>query len=68
MLSLCVQVGTRDEIFDIESARKELARLKKACDKVDKEWLEIIEFDGTHEFYPEDAPLEKMAKKLTYSE
>lgn len=61
---LCIEVGTRDEIFDIESARKELGRLEKVCNAVDKEWLEIIEFDGTHEFCLEDAPLEKLSLRL----
>ena len=61
---LCIEVGIKDELFDINSAREEIGRLKNLSCKVGEEWLEIIEFEGVHEFCPEESPLERLAEEL----
>lgn len=61
---LCIEVGTEDELFDINSARKEICRLKDMCCTTGDEWLEIIEFKGTHEFCKEEVPLKRLVENL----
>lgn len=61
---LCIEVGTEDEFFDIKSARKELCRLRDMNCTVEDEWLEVIEFEGTHEFCMEEAPLKRLVEEL----
>lgn len=61
---LCIEVGTKDELFDINSAREEICRLKDMSCTVGNEWLEIIEFEGVHEFCMEESPLKRLAEEL----
>ena len=61
---LCIEVGIKDELFDINSAREEICRLKNLSCKVEDEWLEIIEFEGVHEFCLEEKPLRKLVEDL----
>lgn len=65
---LCIEVGTKDDLFDINSVRKEIHRLKDMGSKVNNEWLEVLEFDGSHEFCLEEAPLERFAATLLNSQ
>lgn len=61
---LCVEVGTKDALFDIGSAREEICRLKEMSKTVGEQWLDILEFDGVHEFCWDDLPLKKLAEEL----
>jgi len=61
---LCIEVGTEDALFDIQSAREEICRLKDLSAVVGYDWLEVIEFEGIHEFCLEEAPLRKLAEEL----
>lgn len=61
---LCIEVGTKDEGFDINSARAEICRLRELSSTVNDEWLDVIEFEGNHEFCLEDAPLKRLAWDL----
>jgi len=47
---LSIRVGNKDEIFDVEGAEREYARLCKLCETVGTDWLDFVAFDGTHEF------------------
>lgn len=62
--NLCIEIGTRDELFDCKYGERSFKKLKSKCAKVGTEWVTFIEFDGTHEFCHDDAPLEKLAKIL----
>lgn len=61
---LCIEVGIRDETFSINSAREEICRLKELSGIAEGEWLEVIEFEGTHEFCLEEAPLRRLAEDI----
>jgi len=61
---LCIEVGTEDALFDINSAREEICRLKNMSCTVGVDWLEIIEFEGVHEFCLEDLPLKSLAEDI----
>ena len=62
--NLCIEIGTRDELFDCKYGERSFEKLKSKCAKVGTDWVTFIEFDGTHEFCHDDAPLEKLAKIL----
>lgn len=62
--NLCIEIGTRDELFDFRYGEKSFEKLKEKCKSVGTDWVTFIEFDGTHEFCHDDAPLENLAKIL----
>ncbi len=61
---LCIEVGTRDEAFDGEYAKKSIHKLMQTCQEVGTEWLSVIMFDGTHEFCRDDGPICSMVNDL----
>lgn len=61
---LCIEVGIQDELFDIKSAEKEAIRLQEMCSKINKDWLDIIYFNGTHEFCKDDEPIKKLIDSI----
>lgn len=58
---LWIEVGKRDEAFDIRGAKTEMENLREMCREVGTDWVEFIEFDGTHEFCLDDEPLVELA-------
>ena len=56
---ICLQMGNRDELFDSEKSRRVFETIPCKGD-----WIELIVFDGKHEFYRDDAPLIRLAKDL----
>lgn len=62
---LCIEIGTKDTIFDSNYALRSFERLKELCEKTDPDWLTFIAFDGTHEFCMNDQPIEEMVKHLS---
>lgn len=62
---LCIEIGTRDELFDVRYGEKSLERLKKLCGEVGTDWLTFVPFDGTHEFCKDDIPIEALIKELS---
>ena len=61
---LCIEIGTRDELFDAKYGEQSFARLMELCREVGTDWVTFIPFDGTHEFCHDDAPIEKLAREL----
>jgi len=61
---LCLEIGTRDELFEAEYAEKSYQRLLSLCRPVGTDWLTFIPFDGTHEFCKDDAPIERLVQNL----
>jgi len=61
---LCIRVGDSDELFDVKYAEEEFERLKKECESVGTAWLETGVFSGTHEFFHDDTPIERLAEDL----
>ncbi len=62
--SICIEIGNRDELFDYKEGIDAFEKLKKRCEKCGTDWIDLIVFDGTHEFCRDDRPLEKIAKIL----
>ena len=61
---LCIEIGTRDELFECSYGIKSYEKLKTICGHVGTDWLEFILFDGTHEFCHDDVPIERLVNDL----
>ena len=61
---LCIEMGTKDELFDVTYSIKSYNRLQEMCEDVGTNWLSFITFDGTHEFCLDDAPIEALVREL----
>ena len=59
---LCIEVGNRDELFDYKFSEKEFERIKRICPQTD--WVNLIVFDGAHEFHKDDEPIKIMIEDL----
>jgi len=62
---LCIEVGVKDEIFDIAGAQKERERLKQMCRDVGEDWLDFNVFEGGHEFCKDDEKLKKLIEDIS---
>lgn len=63
--ALCVSVGDKDEVFDVESAKKEAEKVYpfyERFNKKDKFMFEV--FDGVHETNKKDTPIDFFVKEL----
>ena len=61
---LNIQMGDHDEIFECKQSKEEMDRLKKYAAKTDADWLTLDIFDGEHEFWNSDAPIERVVQDL----
>lgn len=63
---LFVAIGTRDELFDNSYGAEAFEKIQKICDNahVNTDWIRFMEFDGIHEFFKDDEPIEKLANEL----
>ncbi len=62
---LCIQIGTKDELFNHEYGVKSYERLCKLCKDVGTDWVDFICFEGTHEFCKDDRPIERLIHDLS---
>ena len=60
---LTIAVGKDDELFKVHEARKEFERLKSIIGENDK-WVEFFDFEGIHEFIPQEEPLKNFMEKF----
>lgn len=61
---LCLQMGNDDELFDYKESLASFERIKELAHDVGTDWIDLIVFDGKHEFYKEDAPIERLVNDL----
>ena len=61
---LCLEVGSKDEVFDINYGIKSFENLTDLCKDVGTDWLTFIPFDGNHEFCKNDDPIKEMVEHL----
>lgn len=62
--SLCLEVGNDDALFDCKNAIESFDKLKELCSDVGTDWVNLVIFDGVHEFCKDDAPIEKLVNEL----
>ncbi|MBQ8408203.1 MAG: hypothetical protein IJY39_05005 [Clostridia bacterium] len=65
---LCLEMGTRDELFKSEYSEESFERIKSYCKDVGTDWCDLILFDGKHEFCLDDAPIERLINDLKFIE
>lgn len=61
---LWLQMGDKDEIFDIRRTVRAFEALEVACSRVGTDWVTMQLFDGTHEFCREEDPLDELKAVL----
>ena len=61
---ICLQMGDKDQLFDAEYSKESFERIKEICKDVGTDWTELIVFDGKHEFYKDDAPIDKLISDI----
>lgn len=62
---LCIEIGANDPLFDAKYGVKSYENLTELCSAVGMDWMSFISFDGIHEFYKEDAPIENLIKHIS---
>lgn len=61
---LSIQIGKQDDLFDYRGGDASFARVRELCREVGTDWIDYTVFDGTHEFYKEDWPIERLCRDL----
>lgn len=61
---LCLQMGKDDFFWDSKYTLTAFDELKSYCKKVGTNWVDLIMFEGTHEFYKGDEPIERLVKDI----
>ncbi len=61
---LCIEIANQDGLFDVQYGLKSFETLKEYCREVGTDWVELITFDGVHEFCKDDAPIARLCKEL----
>ncbi len=62
--NLHIEMGDHDELFNYKHTSESFEFLKEHCKDVGMDWVDLVIFDGTHEFFKNDEPLEKLAEDL----
>lgn len=62
---LCLEIGTKDELFDYKNGLESFEKVKKMCGKHGTDWVSLIVFDGDHEFCKDDEPIERLVKDIS---
>lgn len=60
---LWIEVGNQDELFDINSAKREIERFENLSRNITP-WVKFRVFDGYHEFYQHDDDINAFAEEL----
>ena len=61
---LCLEIADHDELFDHRYGVESFEKLKGYCAEVGTDWVELIVFDGGHEFCRDDRPIERLIADL----
>lgn len=63
---LCVQMGNNDNLFDYKFTESSFASVRALAKEqgIPTDWLDLMIFEGTHEFCKDDAPIERLISDL----
>lgn len=61
---LCIEIGDKDSLFDCHYGVEAFQKLKAFAEPVGTDWVNLVVYDGIHEFCKEDAPLIQLAEDL----
>lgn len=62
---LSIQIADKDKLFDPRGGEASYARIKELAGDRGTDWIDFTIFDGSHEFYKEDWPIERLIRDLT---
>ncbi len=62
---LCLEIGDNDELFDYKFGEESFEKIKEYCREVGTDWVDLIVFEGKHEFCKFDQPIERLISDLT---
>ena len=57
---LHIAIGSDDEVFECKYGTESFERLKRMCADVGVEWVTFDVFDGVHEFFKYDEPIQRL--------
>jgi hypothetical protein len=57
-------MGDKDQLFDAEYTKKSFDYLCGLAKDVETDWLDLIIFEGEHEFCKDDAPILRLVNDL----
>lgn len=61
---LNIEIGDRDNLFDVRSGRKSFERLRELCADVGTDWVRFDTFEGVHEFALSDTSIKAVTEHL----
>lgn len=63
---LCIQMGDKDNLFDYKLTESSFASVIALAEEsgIPTDWLDLIIFDGVHEFYKDDQPIIRLVNDL----
>ena len=61
---LCLEIADHDELFVCENGKKSFEKVQQYCAEVGTDWIDLIVFDGVHEFCHDDRPIERLIADL----
>lgn len=61
---LCLEMGNQDNLFDHRRSTRSYEIIKELAKDHGTDWVELIVFDGLHEFHRDDAPIIRLVNDL----
>lgn len=61
---LCLEMGNQDNIFDHRRSTRSYEIIKELAKEHGTDWVDLIIFEGLHEFHWDDAPLIRLVNDL----
>ena len=62
---LCIQMGNKDQLFDSQYSEESFEDIRRICKDVGTDWVELMIFDGNHEFCKDDLPIKKLVEHIS---
>lgn len=62
---LCLEMADKDELFDYKYSLESYERIKEMCTDVGTDWVDLIIFEGEHEFCKDVKPIERLVKDIS---
>jgi dienelactone hydrolase len=61
---ICLQMGDRDELFAKEATERSFKKIEELASKVGTSWVDLVIFEGNHEFCRDDTPIDRLIQDL----
>ncbi|MBR5615073.1 MAG: hypothetical protein IKW64_07265 [Clostridia bacterium] len=61
---LCIEIGDKDDLFKCKYGIRSFEKLKTLCKSVGTDWVNLVVFDGIHEFCKQDEPIHSLINDI----